>query len=372
MQANLALPTPRRATSAWMRANPPLLIALGLLFPLALAVPHRPLDYLRMVDGRTLGTLTGLLILTTGLRESACFDLLARRLLRRAHSERALAVALIMTTALLSTLLTNDVALFIVVPLTLSVQQATGGDVRRLIVLEAMAANVGSALTPIGNPQNIVLWQRWGMSPLTFVVAMFPPTASALALLGGWAWLRFDSGPPTSVEVLPPPTTKRGVLLASAVALPLFLTAVEVGAVAHALLLLILLYALAFRQTLRRVDWSLLLLFALIFVDAHLLVELSPIRRLITSSLLPLYWRGILLAQVIGNVPATLLLIPFVPSWRVLAYAVNIGGNGTAVASMANLIALHLAGDRCTWGDYHRYAIPYLIVTAAVGWVWLA
>ena len=76
---------------------------------------------------------------------------------------------------------------------------------------------------------------------------------------------------------------------------------------------------------------------------------------------------GICFSQVVSNVPATIALAEYSKDWRVIAYGVNVGGFGLMLGSLANLIALRLSGDRAAWLSFHVYAIPALIVGAALG-----
>jgi len=152
-----------------------LAIVLGMVaFGLALGA-GAPIDKIpALVDWQTIITLSGLLIVTTGIKESGLFYFLAYRISRRIDNERLLALFLVFLSAVLSMLVTNDITLFITVPLTLSLQKISENDYSKLIIFEAIAVNVGSALTPIGNPQNIFLWHQWGISFLVFVREMAP------------------------------------------------------------------------------------------------------------------------------------------------------------------------------------------------------
>ena len=132
-----------------------LLILLGLL--LACFAPFSLRQLPAAVDWSTILTLGGLLMLTKGIEASGYFDVLGRRLVQRFQSERSLALFLTAAAALLSTFLTNDVALFILVPLTLTLRRYSSLPIARLVIFEALAVNAGSLLTPIGNPQNILL-----------------------------------------------------------------------------------------------------------------------------------------------------------------------------------------------------------------------
>lgn len=130
---------------------------------LSAIVPFVPASWPAAIDWHTIVTLSGLMLLTKGIELSGYFDVLGRKMARRFVTERQLAIFMVLAAALLSTFLTNDVALFIVVPLTLTLKKWCAIPVNRLIIFEALAVNAGSLLTPIGNPQNILLWGRSGL-----------------------------------------------------------------------------------------------------------------------------------------------------------------------------------------------------------------
>ena len=134
---------------------------------LSLFVPFAPKARPAAIDWRTIITLSGLMMLTKGVELSGYFDVLGRKMVRRFATERRLSLFMVFSAAVLSTFLTNDVALFIIVPLTLTLRKLCG-SVSRLIIFEALAVNAGSLLTPIGNPQNILLWGRSGLSFAAF------------------------------------------------------------------------------------------------------------------------------------------------------------------------------------------------------------
>ncbi len=124
-----------------------LVAALGLAYVL-----RQPLClFPAMVDRKTISTLSGLLLITTGIKESGLFYFFAYRIARKIDNERLLAMFLIFFATILSMFVTNNIALFIVVPLTLTLQQIVESDYSKIIIFEAIAVNVGSSLTPIGN-----------------------------------------------------------------------------------------------------------------------------------------------------------------------------------------------------------------------------
>ena len=145
------------------------------------------------VDWDTIITLSSLLLITMGIKESGGFFLLAYQISGHIKNERLLALFLVFISAILSMFLTNDIALFIIVPLTLSLQDISDNDYSKMVVFEAIAVNVGSSLTPIGNPQNIFLWNKWGISFFDFIKELAPLILLLSVLLFIFTYFSFPS-----------------------------------------------------------------------------------------------------------------------------------------------------------------------------------
>ncbi|SQC64576.1 citrate transporter family protein [Klebsiella pneumoniae] len=293
---------------------------------------------------------------------------------RRFVTERQLAIFMVLAAALLSTFLTNDVALFIVVPLTLTLKKWCAIPVNRLIIFEALAVNAGSLLTPIGNPQNILLWGRSGLSFFGFIGQMLPLAAAMDADPAGAVLVLFSG------EAAQLPEQRQGAVMATQARLELSGTVCgvsdgagdESGPVGLALVLLG--FLVLARAVIVHVDWSLLLVFMVMFIDVHLLTQLPALHQVLsgvgTLSGGGLWLTAIGLSQVISNVPSTILLLNYVPPSILLAWAVNVGGFGLLPGSLANIIALRMASDRRIWWRFHLYSIPMLLWAALSGY-WL-
>jgi Na+/H+ antiporter NhaD/arsenite permease-like protein len=349
-----------------------LVAVLGLV---TAAHPGQVTAYPALVDWPTIATLAGLLLLTAGIEVSGFLHLLAVRLLHHVHDERQLALFLLSGSALFAALLTNDIALFIVVPFTLSLRRYAVLPLRRLIIFEAFAVNAGSALTPIGNPQNIYLWQSSGVHFHSFVAAMWPPVLVAGLTLVSFALFAFK---PRPLELEVPAgyvTVDRTMFIVSALLFTPFLVLADMRFTGLALLLVAAVYLMAFRGVWRRLDWPLLVVFMLMFVDLRLLAELSWVRTALAALDLKrpetLYLTGALLSQAISNVPATILLSPHSADWRTLAWAVDVGGFGLVVGSLANLIALRLGRQPGSLWAFHAWSLPYFLLILAITGLWL-
>ena len=345
---------------------------------LTLAAPHRIAEYPKLVDWHTIAALAGLLILTKAVESSGMLQLLGVRLVEVVSSERVLAISLVGASAALSTLLTNDVALFVIVPLTVGLRKVAKlpqGHIARLVIFEALAVNAGSALTPIGNPQNLFLWHQSGLSFGAFVWQMAPLVALLMVLLLVVTWLAFPSHEVHAhVDTGDTELHKRLLLPALALYVP-FLVLTDLGYPLAAVAGLVVLYLIGARYVLARVDWGLLLVFVLMFIDLRLVAQLGVVRQaldaLALSNPMHLYWAGIGVSQVISNVPAAILLAEYSHDWPIIAFAVSVGGFGTLIGSLANLIALRLAGDRRAWWVFHAYSMPFLVAAAGIVYAWL-
>ncbi len=347
------------------------LVLLAGLVMLSLFEPARIGSYASLVDWPTIAALTGLLLLTKGLELSGALSLLGRLMVGAMATERAAALCLVSAAALLSTVLTNDVALFVVVPLTLGVCRLTGMPATKLIVFEALAVNVGSALTPIGNPQNLFLWQLAKVSFGEFVLHMLPLVAALMAALLALTAVVFGSRRILVQDDRSSPLDRSLLGVSLALYLP-FLIATDMHHAGWAVGWVLVVFLLFRPAVLAQLDWGLLLVFVLMFIDLRLLAGLDAVRQAMLGLGLDqpvnLYLAGIGASQVISNVPAAIALAEYSRDWRVIAYGVNVGGFGVMVGSLANLIALRLSGDRTAWRSFHAYAIPALLVAAAMGW----
>lgn len=348
-----------------------LIIACGLNF----FVPFAPKSWPQAIDWHTIITLSGLMLLTKGIELSGYFDVLGRKMARRFATERQLAIFMVLAAALLSTFLTNDVALFIVVPLTLTLKKWCAIPVNRLIIFEALAVNAGSLLTPIGNPQNILLWGRSGLSFLGFIGQMLPLAAAMMLTLLVLCWCCFSATRLHFQSADRAPSWQPKLVWGCLTFYLIFLTALEMKLELWGLGLIILGFLLLARAVIIHVDWSLLLVFMVMFIDVHLLTQLPALHQVLSGvaqlSAGGLWLSTIGLSQFISNVPATILLLNYVPPSTLLAWAVNVGGFGLLPGSLANLIALRMASDRRIWWRFHLYSLPLLLWAALVGYALL-
>lgn len=301
-------------------------------------------DYLGYIDLRTLAILFSLMTIMAGLRRQGVFDRTGRALLAWTGSTLQLVLVLVGLCFFGSMVITNDVSLLTFVPFTFVVLSGLAPDTRRaltipVVCMQTIAANLGSMLTPIGNPQNLYLYGKSGMSMAEFLLLMFPYTVVSLLLLVGWAVAVCRKQASSCIGALPEqPNTSadRKTILLDAV----LLAVVRVLPYGVAFAAVLVCTLCADRSTLRNVDYSLLLTFVAFFVFIGNLGRIPAFSGWLQAILAG---REVLVAvlasQVTSNVPAALLLSGFTDETAALIIGTNLGGLGTLIASMASLIS---------------------------------
>ena len=299
-------------------------------------------EYIGYIDFKVLILLFCLMAAVAGLRSLGVFDALSAKLLSGTGSARMIAFILMNLCFFSSMLVTNDVALITFVPLTLGLYSCTGLSQQLIatVVIETAAANLGSMLTPIGNPQNLFLFSHYEMGMGDFFAAVLPLGLAGYALLCG-SVLLVNKG-----ELKPPSDSrniKAGWRLAVYAAVFLICVLAVAGLVSEYICLALTLVAViaADPRMLTKVDYPLLLTFVFFFIFSGNMARIPEVKEffgfLLEKSTLVF---STLSCQVISNVPSAILLSQFTTNYRDLLIGVNIGGVGTLISSLASLITL--------------------------------
>jgi len=328
---------------------------------------HPDKEYLGYVDFRTLAILFCLMSVMAGLQKSGLFQYVAQALLSRVRKAWQLVLILVLLCFFSSMLVTNDVALITFVPFTLIVLGMIGPEAKGqlmipVVVLQTIAANLGSMLTPIGNPQNLYLYGKAGLSLGEFVLLMLPYAAVALVVILAWSLIqsRAYHGPVQVSFTEDAEISGSKVQLAAYAVLFAFALLTVARVVPYGVTLGVTIAALLVmdRTIFGRVDYSLLLTFVGFFVfigNIGRIPAFSQMLQQIVSGHEIL--AGVAASQVISNVPAALLLSGFTENLSALIIGVNLGGLGTLIASMASLISYKLITreESQVKGVYFRY-----------------
>jgi Na+/H+ antiporter NhaD/arsenite permease-like protein len=346
---------------------------LALMVVLTIISPQKIPHYPSYVDWRTIISLTLLIILSKGFKESGFFELTADRLLVHYKSEKSIAIFFVFLTLILSTFLTNDITLFIVVPLTVSLQKFLKNDLSKLVVFEAIAANVGSTLTPIGNPQNLFLWHQWEIPFFAFIIQMFPLFLLLAFMLMAFSFVIFKRERLEINECILSKLNKKLFVLTTFFMIFFLLSLILGKRDLLVLVIVVPVYFIFYRKLLFQIDYFLLFTFIIMFIDFNLLTQLEPVCKLVQIFQLEragnLFIVSSLLSQITSNVPASIFLAHLSNDYRTIAYGVNVGGQGFIIGSLANLIALRILGDKSTYSTFHLYSVPFFIVSAVAAYL---
>ncbi|HEX6101084.1 MAG TPA: SLC13 family permease [Thermoanaerobaculia bacterium] len=282
------------------------------------------------IDVELLLVLFALLLAVEILRASGYLDLLVKRAMTRFRTTRSFGFAMVMFSGVLAMFVTNDVALFVVIPFTVIASRFSDFDVEDAVILQIVSVNVIGCLTPLGNPQNLFVYHRAGWNAGEFGLVMLPfvgwCTAGLIAAL-------FLLGPSHAMQrndvALPERNTAAAIGGAVCLALVILHIAHAINAWPAAIAAAIA-WLLFLR---RRVDLWIVPLFFFVFI---VVAGAGTLGLRFGENL---YAATIALSQVISNVPATILLSPSAEhAWRELLYGANAGGCGTIIASLANLL----------------------------------
>ena len=313
------------------------MMAAGLSFLFSPAVAWH-----QAIDWHTLNLLFCLMVVVAGMRDCALFRTLAAKLLKGQTHYRGLAHALVQLTFFLSMLVTNDVALLALTPFAIYLldQLHLRDRIPALLVLQTLAANLGSMATPVGNPQNLFLYTAYELTAGAFFTAMVPITVVGAVLLISLTQCLKDAPLETAIttQLAPMPTR-----IWAYNALFVICLGTVFRLIPHAFTFgVILIGALLLGwKTLKKVDYGLLLTFICFFVFSGNLAQIPVVRNVLTQLLTEhTQATAVLTSQVLSNVPAAILLEPFTQDWKSLLWGVDIGGFGTPVASLASLISL--------------------------------
>jgi len=372
-----------------------LIVAIILIVGSALD-PHKALE---AINFPTLFILFGLMILSAQFAASGFYDWCSLRIARAGRSPSALLASVIVVSGVLSAVLANDVVVFAMTPLLCQGVRARGLDPRPFLIGLAGAANAGSASTVIGNPQNILIGQVGKLDFWQFLGVCAVPAVIGLAIVYVvvlWMWRgRFLLAEDARAAIELPNVKLDRAHLVKAVAatillLALFATPIpqSIGVLVIAALLLIS-RRLASTRMLGMVDWSLLVLFACLFmINAALMATGLPddaVKQLAAAGIDPnrlgaMAGISLVASNTIGNVPAVVLftaLWPNLPTGTLHGMAVltTLAGNLLIVGSIANIIVAERAktvGVTLGFLAHAKSGIPMTLLSfaAAIAWLW--
>lgn len=349
----------------------------------------------RAIDLDTIALLLGMMIVVANLRLSGFFSLATGWAVGRMHHPALLLAAVVVTTGVLSAFLVNDAICLIMTPVVIAVTRALRRNPVPYLIAVAVSANVGSVATITGNPQNMIIGSLSGLSYPAFTAALAPVAAlgllTTIALVAVLNPGEYLTRARLQTVELPMRFHTWLTIKSTAVCLGmigLFFSGQPVAKVAIcAAALLLLTRRIEPRKVYAEIDGKLLLMFAGLFIVVRGLEHavltddlLAQAARFDLSNVAALTGVTAVLSNLVSNVPAVLVLKPFIeqlqqpqPAWIVVAMASTLAGNFTLLGSVANLIvAEHAARDgiQIGFGSYFRIGAPLTLITLGIGF-WL-
>lgn len=339
------------------------------------------------IDATTIVFLLSMMVVNANLAYAGFFELMLAQLLQRTKSPLGLLIVLTLGSGLLSAFLLNDTIAIVFTPLVLKLALALRLNPIPYLLTLAAATNIGSVATINGNPQNILIGSFSQMSYLSFAAVLAPVAGLSLMMQIGlllWLYPEVRSWKPVvrTAGMIPQPRIYRPLFLKSVtVTVALFaafmlgLPLAESAFVAAALLLIT--RRIKPERVLRYVEWDLLVMFSGLFILTRCTQTLNLLELFgdWVSSSLGVVGVTTLLANVISNVPAVLLLEPLIQpedtqSWLLLAMSSTLAGNLTLFGAVANLIVVEAAksqGYSLTFWEHFRFGFPLTLLTIALG-----
>lgn len=349
----------------WCKKEAVLSISIVLAIISAFFV-HPDKEYFGYIDFRTLAILFCLMSVMAGLQQIGLFNYIAEKLLMRVKHIRGLVFILIMLCFFSSMLITNDVALITFVPFTFIVLNMILGDkseklIIPVVVMQTIAANLGSMLTPVGNPQNLYLYGKTAMNFGSFILFMLPYTIVSFLLLTVWCFLfPYKEEKKVSIELSKETSLtayKKQLLVYGILFLLCLLTVAHILPYEATLLIVFILVFFLDKSVLGKVDYALLFTFVGFFIFIGNMGRVPAFNTLIQEIIVGNeIITSVAASQFMSNVPAALLLSGFTDQYELLIIGTNLGGLGTIIASMASLISFKYIGK-----EYKHLRGKYLL-----------
>lgn len=301
--------------------------------------------YLSYIDYKVLLCLFCLMVVMAGLKKIQAFEAAAAYVAKKSRNLRQLSLGIILLTYFLAMFMTNDVALITLVPFTLIILDKINenGYAILLIVLQTIGANIGSSLTPVGNPQNLYLFSHYNLKLGEFILLLLPIVVVGGLLLSLSTFLIEKKIIETDGDV-PAAGIKKGHLAAYSLLFILSILAVfNFLPILWSTGFLILCMILIDRRLFVEVDYSLLFTFISFFIFVGNLSHLPEVSDFLSMLLSKSeFIVSVITSQIISNVPAAVLLSGFTENYKELLLGVNVGGMGTLIASLASVISYKL------------------------------
>ena len=352
-----------RRLAGWAARDPLLAALLAVYLVLVVVTRGSALLFWRYLDIDAFLVIASLLLVSEGFRRSGLLSAAAEKLVMASRgSPRKLLLLLTLLVYLAAPLVTNDAAVLVAAPLLAEISAAYSLDIDVATAVASIAANMGSVLTPIGNPQNAIIWVHYSIPFQTFVYSMLPLYTVSLLTLAAYIMIIARSHPGLKRRI--PVKTQHvntRLALASVAVLSVIVVLSEQHLYAAALAAALMLFLFE-PGLVTSLDYRVFAAVFLLLLDPGIAASIISEHHLVSSLQgLGVYIYALLLSQVVSNVPATIILAPHTRDWLPLALGVNIGGVFLLTGSLANILALRVTGARAD--RFQALLLPYFVAT---------
>ena len=299
-------------------------------------------EYIGYIDFRTIGLLFALMAVVTGISRMGIIIKAAELIIKKVNNTRLLVAVLWGISFFASMIITNDVALITFVPLAIAVLSMCKkkGLIIYTVVLQTVAANLGSMLTPMGNPQNLYIYNCFNVSIGEFFCITLPVIVLSFVLLAVSTFFVKREGLNVSIRNSSVNGGKIKIIAYCILGITSLMAVLKIIDYRIAVVITALYILIADRKVICRIDWFLLLTFCFFFIFAGNVERIESVNNIIVSLIKDREFAVSLFAsQIISNVPAAVMLSGFTENYRGLILGTDIGGLGTLIASLASLIS---------------------------------
>ncbi len=342
-------------------------------------------EAVKSVDYDTIILLFGMMVISAYLGSSGFFDFVAGRIITKARSGKRLLLIITLTSALLSSILVNDVVCIFMTPIVVRIALLSDINPIPLLLALSTSANIGSCATIVGNPQNMLIAMKTHLSFMEFLKTLAPVSAISLVFCYLLLYAIFRSDlerfRPRKIEF----SVDRGLMIRTLMVLTitvaLFVSEalpIPVSALVGATLAFIF-GGRRPREIIKNIDWNLLIFFSALFIvvagfekggwlNYFKFTGLKTLRDYMIFSAVTT-----ILSNLISNVPFVMVALPFVKGKKMaylLAMSSTFAGNLTLIGSVANIIVAETAeslGVRISFKDYLKIGIPLTLLSVLIG-----
>ncbi|MCX8083631.1 MAG: anion transporter [Calditerrivibrio sp.] len=353
-------------------------------------------DAIKSIHFDTIILLFSMMIINANFGVSGFFNLISMTIIKRAKTPKKLLFIIIFTSGLLSSLLLNDTVAIMFTPIVINMLAKLNRNPIPYLIGLGMATNIGSAMTPIGNPQNMLIASYSGMSFIDFVTPLFAVSIVSLFVLY-YVIMFFYKDEFNNIEIVPleferirlyKPLLIKSIIATSIMLVMFFLKFSVAYSALVAAAILLFTRRIKPERVFREIDWSLLVFFSSLFVitttvqSSGLGDKLYHIfKNYIFSGITPFSISMALFSNIVSNVPAVMLFSPFIKTienpyqyWIIAAMSSTFAGNLTIIGSVANIIVVELAlkhGIKINFTNFFKTGVVITITTISIGVIWL-